>query len=172
MRARSVRLLVIGLALVGCRSESSATPVPSESASASAVAPPVGPTLEFIVAAEGDVAARVKDELTRARTQGRKLVVYVGATWCEPCRRFHDAASKGAFDARLPRVRFLEFDLDRDKERLAEAGYVSEYIPLFALPSDDGRASGKQIAGSVKGAGAPDEIAPRLDALLSQSSAP
>ena len=41
-------------------------------------------------------------------------------------------------------------------------------IPLFALPGADGRASGKQIEGSVKGEAAVGEISPRLAALLAR----
>jgi hypothetical protein len=98
------------------------------------------------------------------------LVVYVGATWCEPCRRFHDAAERGELDTKFPRLTLLEFDLDRDRERLAQAGYVSQYVPLFALPATDGVASGRQVEGAIKGEGAVAFIAPRLAELLGRSS--
>jgi hypothetical protein len=94
--------------------------------------------------------------------------VYVGATWCEPCQRFHHAAERGELDAAFPTVTVLAFDLDRDRERLASAGYVSKYIPLFALPGPDGTASGKQIEGGVKGDGAVGNIVPRLKEMLSE----
>jgi thiol-disulfide isomerase/thioredoxin len=115
---------------------------------------------------DGDVPTVVRDELRRARGQGRELLVYVGAVWCEPCQRFHRAAAAGALDREFPRLRLLEFDADRDGARLVQAGYTSKLIPLFALPSDDGRASGRQIEGSIKGEGAVAEITPRLRALL------
>jgi thiol-disulfide isomerase/thioredoxin len=138
-------------ALVACKSSDAPPPVKL-------------PHLVFIRAADGDVASVVRSEL--ARTDGKRVVVYVGATWCEPCRYFHDHAVRGALDGALPATRFIEFDLDRDEERLRAAGYESKYIPLFAVPTSDGRASGKQIAGSIKGEGAPGEIAPRLSQLL------
>jgi hypothetical protein len=62
----------------------------------------------------------------------------------------------------------LVFDLDRDGERLASAGYVSKYIPLFALPKTDGTSSGKQIEGGIKGEGAVAYITPKLQALLAE----
>jgi hypothetical protein len=117
----------------------------------------------------GEVAALVRDELGRAHRQGRELLVYVGATWCEPCQRFHRAAAAGALDRDFPRLRLLEFDADRDNARLVQAGYTSRLIPLFARPADDGRASGRQIEGSIKGEGAVGEIAPRLRSLLQGS---
>ena len=118
----------------------------------------------------GEVAPLVQRELARARSDGRRLLVYVGATWCEPCRRFHDAAAAGKLDAEFGTLRLLEFDFDRDEPRLREAGYVSRLIPLFAAPGPDGRSSGRQMEGSIKGDGAVGEISPRLRALLGESA--
>ncbi len=115
-----------------------------------------------------DVAALVRTELASARGAGRQLLVYVGAAWCEPCTRFHDAAAAGQLDAAFGQLRLLELDHDRDLDALHRAGYKSELIPLFALPNPDGTASGKQIEGSIKGDGAVAEITPRLQALLVQ----
>jgi hypothetical protein len=139
-----------------------------------AVAEPRGPgatakRVEIVAAPAGDdAAALVRAELERARSDGRDLVVYVGATWCEPCTRFHEAAAAGQLDRTFPGLRLLEFDHDRDEPRLQAAGYTSRMIPLFALPGADGRASGKQIEGSVKGEAAVGEISPRLAALLAR----
>jgi thiol-disulfide isomerase/thioredoxin len=112
------------------------------------------------------VDAIVRDALAIAVAEKRTLVVYVGAGWCEPCQRFHRAAESGELDAMFPSLTMLEFDLDRDGQRLAAAGYASKYIPLFALPSQDGKASGKQVAGAIKGEDAVGYIAPRLKELL------
>lgn len=125
-----------------------------------------GPKLVFVKAPEGDVVAAVKSAQADATAAGQRLVIYVGAPWCEPCKHFHEAVDSGKLDAKLPRIRLLEFDLDLDETRLAQAGYVTKYIPLFALAGPDGRSNGKQIAGSIKGEGAADEITPRLLQLL------
>lgn len=117
-------------------------------------------------AADGTASQVVTRELERARHEGRQLLVYVGAGWCEPCRRFHAAAAAHQLDAAFPTLRLLEFDADRDGERLQAAGYQSRLIPLFARPAADGRASGRQMEGSVKGDGAVAEMVPRLRALL------
>jgi thiol-disulfide isomerase/thioredoxin len=116
----------------------------------------------------GAVDVIVRDALGSALAEKRTLVVYVGADWCEPCQRFHRAAEGGELDTVFPTLTMVEFDLDRDAKRLAAAGYVSKYIPLFALPTQDGRASGKQIEGVIKGEGAVAYIAPRLQKLLAQ----
>jgi thiol-disulfide isomerase/thioredoxin len=121
-----------------------------------------------LVAAKANVAVaeQVKGELARAQQDGRQLLVYVGATWCEPCRYFHDAAKAGALNKDFPKLRLIEFDQDRDSAALQAAGYTSKLIPLFARPAVDGRASGQQIEGSIKGPGAVGEITPRLRTLL------
>lgn len=127
---------------------------------------PVGPRLRFEKATAGDVPALVKTARDRATAEQRAFLVYVGATWCEPCQRFHDAAQKGELDAELPPITFLEFDADVDTSRLRPAGYSATYIPLFAAANAEGRASGKFIEGGVKGQNAAREIVPRLKALL------
>lgn len=114
----------------------------------------------------GEVAPIVAAEYARAITDHKQLVVYVGASWCEPCRRFHDAAAAGQLDPTFSKLRLLVFDLDRDADALTRAGYTSTLIPLFALPKPDGTASGRQIEGSIKGEGAIGQITPRLQQLI------
>jgi len=157
-------LLAFGL-LAACKSDAPGVGPPPPAPTVVA-----GPKLAFVAAPAGDVAEVVRAERDRAHAEKKRILVYVGATWCEPCKRFHEAASSGSLDAKLPSIRFVEFDLDRDEDRLKAAGYTSQYIPLFAAPLADGRASGKQIAGSVKGPGAPDEITPRLLSLLAEAT--
>jgi hypothetical protein len=145
-----MRAAVFAFALAAC--QTSATP----SAKLELVdAPPEGP-----------VAPIVRAELARARAAHKTLMVYVGATWCEPCERFHHAAETGALDAQFGALRLLVFDYDRDDTRLVGAGYESEMIPLFVLPREDGRSSGRQIEGGVKGEAAVEDIAGRLRSLM------
>lgn len=125
--------------------------------------------LAFVTAGPGDVAAFVRLQRQSAVAANKRVVVYVGASWCEPCRRFHAAAAAGTLDHKLPSLLFVEFDLDHDKERLEAAGYTSQYIPLFAAPLADGRSSGKQVAGAPTNADAVDAITPRLLQLLAET---
>ena len=117
-----------------------------------------------------DATPLVKDAYAKEHAAGRTLLVYVGATWCEPCQRFHHAVESGDLDATFPKLSILAFDADKDTEALANAGYFSRLIPLLALPGPDGRASGKQIEGGIKGDGAVGYIAPRLKELLAGGS--
>jgi thiol-disulfide isomerase/thioredoxin len=115
---------------------------------------------------EGDVAAWVGTTRSDLHARGRTVLVYEGAIWCEPCQRFHEAVAAGKLDEAFPNLTLLEFDADRDAERLALAGYAPQLIPFFAAPGDDGRASGQAIEGGVKGDGAVDQIAKRLASLV------
>jgi thiol:disulfide interchange protein len=122
---------------------------------------------EFVLAPEsGDVVALVAHELDRADADDRVLLVYVGASWCEPCQYFHHAVEDGTLDDSLAGVRLLEFDLDRDRDRLVAAGYSSRMIPLFVVPAPDGRAGPRRTEGGVKGPAAVDHLRERLVPLL------
>jgi len=110
----------------------------------------------------------VQEQVEIADAGHLRVLVYVGASWCEPCQRFHQAVEHGELNGTLNGLRFLEFDQDRDAAALKTAGYVYQYIPVLALPDPDGRNHGRMISGSVKGAGAVGEdLVPRLQALLS-----
>jgi thiol-disulfide isomerase/thioredoxin len=160
------RLLLVGAA--ACKGGSAEPAAPDAANVSAAAAPPASRVRMAAAAPAGKVSSIVRDALANAAAQGRKLVVYVGASWCEPCERFHEAAVRGELDGVLGDLEFLEFDLDRDDQRLRESGYASRYVPLFALPKTDGTASGRQIEGVVKGEGAVAFIVPRLQKLLSE----
>jgi hypothetical protein len=122
--------------------------------------------VEIVAAPPGDVAATMRAELAAATMEKRRVLVYVTASWCGPCQRFHQAVEAGRLDERLPRLRLVEFDLDRDDAQLKRTGYRSRYVPLFARPGEDGRASGRAVEGAGDGPGAIDELAGRLAQLL------
>jgi hypothetical protein len=171
-------------AIAGCRGAKDTAPSAAPASAApvkTAPAPPkdnwpASERPELIPAelsATGDLGALLTSEMARATADGRKLIVYVGATWCEPCRRFHDALKAGSLHAAFPKVRFLELDADRHARPLQVAGCQSDFIPLFALPDVSGRCSPTaRIAGSVKGDGAVANIVPRLQSLLAGKPVP
>jgi hypothetical protein len=131
-----------------------------------AQAKPATGHVEFVRAPAGDVAAWVRGQRAELQAKGRSILLYEGAGWCEPCVAFHHAAEAGKLDAAFPTLTLLEFDADIDAERLALAGYGSRLIPLFAAIGEDGRGTGRQIEGGIKGDGAVDEIVARLRGLL------
>jgi thiol:disulfide interchange protein len=169
MARASSSLLALTLVAVGCP----ATPVAEQDKTnaklehAAATEPARDHAPEFVLAPEsGDVVALVASELDRARADERLLLVYVGATWCEPCQYFHHAVEDGTLDDSLAGVRLLEFDLDRDRDRLVAAGYSSQMIPLFVVPAPDGHAGPRRTEGGVKGPAAVEHLRERLVPLL------
>ena len=171
MKARNpilVAVVPLLLSLGGCESApSEPTGQRARAPSAAPAAPGAGdPASDIVGAPEGDLPSLVVAEREKARAEGRVLVVYVGAPWCEPCNHFHAAAEAGNLEGKLPRMRLFELDHDKDEARLQDAGYVSRLIPLFAIPAPDGRASEAHIEGSIKGEGSVGEIVPRLAHLI------
>jgi hypothetical protein len=147
-------------ASAGCRmQEDNGVPDPSPSSSGARVLAVQAPS-------QGDVAPIVRGEYERAQKAGRRLVVYLGATWCDPCERFRHAVDNGELDATFPTLTLLEFDADRDRERLRFAGYSAGYIPMLALPRADGTASGRQVEGGVKGDLAVTVVSDKLKGLI------
>ena len=112
--------------------------------------------------------ARIKAAMAQAKAEGFQPVVFVSASWCEPCVRFKKAVKAGKLKDKIRGARFLEFDNDKEKRALEAAGYRSRLLPLFAIPGDDGRASFRKIQGGVKGEKAVSDLTTRLSAFLSQ----
>ena len=127
---------------------------------------PVPKKLLWTRAPKGELSAVVAAHVKQAESQGRVPLVYVGATWCEPCQHFHRAAERGDLDASFGDLSILELDANEDEGRIQKAGYTSTYIPLFVVPGPEGRGTDRRIAGSIKGEGAVAEISPRLSKLL------
>lgn len=167
---RSLAAVLFASLAVACSrtEELPAPPASSQGASASSAPSAKVSGVKIVRAEPGDVAGVVRKAREQARAAGRTLVVYVGATWCEPCQYFHQAAGKGELDQSFPNLTLLEFDLDADRGRLERAGYLSSFVPLFVLPDDDGRPSSKRFEGSVKGPRAVADITPKLRALLGE----
>lgn len=86
-----------------------------------------------------DAASQIRTARLEAKGQGRVLVVYVAASWCEPCKKMKEEIQAGRLDSTLPKVTLLAFDADKDQERLASAGYTFRFVPYVAVPGADGQ---------------------------------
>lgn len=135
---RGVKRILLSLLVVACHREN-APPPPS--GHVEVVDAPVG---------TADVAALVRQQLAATQAAHRRLVVYVGATWCEPCQQIHEAILSHRLDGDFPDLTLLAFDLDRDGTALERAGYSSALIPLFAIPGPDGKAGPRREFGGRK----------------------
>ena len=161
-------VLVLSLFATGCKERHSAEQAPAEPKAAAKVARSrAKPELLHRSGPPAPLEQFVQQQVEEADASGKRVLVYVGATWCEPCQRFHKALASGQLDEVLAGTRFVEFDADRDRAELRQAGYASKYIPLFSVPDPNGHASGRAIEGSIKGDSAvQQDLVPRLLALL------
>lgn len=169
MKRAHIVLGCLGVALAACQSGGS----PSSSGkqrSVAAHADGARPVLVRGPSHGAPIADFIATEVRKGKAGQFGVLVYVGATWCEPCQRFHRAMEAGELDTLLSRMHLVEFDLDADRTTLERAGYSSELIPLFAVPRVDGTASDLRIEGSIKGeAAVPQNLSPRLRALLEKA---
>jgi thiol-disulfide isomerase/thioredoxin len=153
---------VLLLALLGC-SRAPERPKRAAVATSASKAPPS--FLRF--PRGGAVEPWVQEQVELAEAAHLQVLVYVGASWCEPCQQFHRAVEHGELNGTLDGLRFLEFDQDQDAAALKTAGYAYQYIPVLALPDPDGRNHGRMISGAFKGPNAVQQsLVPRLQALL------
>lgn len=120
--------------------------------------------------AGGPAAPAIADEVALGAAADRRSLVYVGAPWCEPCKRFKKALLKGDLDAQLAGVRFVEFDADRDIGKLANAGYTWSLVPFFAAPKFDGTYSGHSASGVPAKDSPMLPLAKRVAAILTAAS--
>ncbi len=153
---------LLGVLLVGCQSPRTPAAAPADAGAKAAMKVRLIPA----PAVPAEVQKLVQAKSAESKALGRTLLVYAGASWCEPCQRFHQAAESGALDAQFGDVNLLVFDVDVDNERLAYGNYETGMIPLIAVPGPDGNSSKKYMNGSIKGDGAVAEMTPRLKALL------
>lgn len=159
----SVVVAALASALAGCGDATTAAP---DSAAAVQPVSTAKPELVPVPTGSSDGVALVRDEYARAQRDGRKLVVYVGAPWCEPCVAFHRALEAGQLDAELPGIRFLELDLETHGPLIDAAGCSSKMVPLFAVATAEGTCGDRRTQGGIKGDGAVRFILPRLKAIL------
>ncbi len=145
----------------------SAPAVVSPTPSAANVAPTSAPSSgrpKIVVASEdSDALTLIRTKRLEAKAEGRVLVVYVSATWCEPCRRMKRELDSGRLDDRLAKITFLAFDADKDMDRLVAAGYSFKFVPFVALPAVAGEPAESQQA-TGKGGEAWRELLAKLDA--------
>ena len=164
---RTRSLFAFAALLAGCVGS------PYEGAAATREGAPVAgvakPEFVAVAADQRPVEELVREAKAKAESEQRRLLIYVGAAWCEPCQVFHRAVEAGRLDAELANVRFLEFDSDVDARRLEAAGYGGAMIPRFALPGPDGRGTDAKIEGGVKGEAAVGHIMGRLQDLLARA---
>ncbi len=153
-----IHALVLALVFTACAKQSA-----PESRAGTPSQASLPPTLRALANTDEIVPA-----CEQAKVATRACVVYVGASWCEPCLTFHKALAAGELDTQLRGIDFLEFDWDQSQRQLDEWGYAGNLIPRFVLPQPDGHASTNRVEGGIKGEGVLGYLVPRIQALVAQ----
>jgi thiol:disulfide interchange protein len=151
----TTRLFLVVVLLAGCKASVSA-PAVDPTATVRFITPPM----------DGEVSTIMAAQLAKSKAEHRRVLFYAGASWCEPCRYFHEAVDRGELTGKLGALDLVAFDGSVDAERMLLSGYEARFVPLFAVPNPDGKSSGRQVEGSIKGAGAVGDLVPRLQDLL------
>jgi thiol-disulfide isomerase/thioredoxin len=137
--------------------------ITTTSSTSSTAAAKAGDKIRVLPAAQdSDALSLIRTERLRAKADGRVLVVYVSATWCDPCKKMKEEIEAGHLDERLGKTTLLAFDADKDIDRLGSAGYTFKFVPFVALPGADGRPADTQEA-TGHGASAWKELLGKLD---------
>jgi thiol-disulfide isomerase/thioredoxin len=167
-----VKRWVLASALLACnptpKEAVKAEPTSSSAMTAASPSPSPSPSVKGrirLVTAEqdSDALSLIRTERLKAKADGRVLVVYVSATWCEPCKKMKEEIDAGRLDDRYGKTTLLAFDADKDIDRLGAAGYTFKFVPYVALPGSDGKPAETQEAVG-KGATAWKELLGKLDA--------
>lgn len=171
-----MRRLFFALALLACnptpkeaaKAEPSGAVVTAAASTGAATPAKTGGRIQVVQAAQdSDALSAIRTERLKAKADGRVLVVYVSATWCEPCKKLKEEIEAGRLDDRYGKTTLLAFDADKDLDRLGAAGYTFKFVPYVALPGADGKPADAQEA-TGKGKEAWKELLGKLDAWQAQ----
>ncbi len=116
-------------------------------------------------AAEGK-QNRLDELIQKALKDNQKPVLYFGAEWCGPCRRFRASLSDPLMRETLNGATLILIDMDADSEgHLISAGYGIHEIPSFVRVDKDGSVI-KKITSAAWDEDVPQEIAPVIKQFL------
>ena len=117
------RVLAVALGLSACRDHASGDKTHTSEASPTAAnaqtAQRPSGTIDIVELPDGQpLLAWIANEVARATKDSKTAIVYVGATWCEPCETFARAVRAGKLDREFPTLRLLHVDLDAHQDEL------------------------------------------------------
>jgi TPR repeat protein len=147
-----------------CTAEASDKPPQAAAPVASAESTPTAPLRWRTVHAGGaSLAQKIKTEIAGSASSDSKVVVYVGATWCKPCRAFQRYRNDPRVVEALRGAVIIELDMDDwTTTDFKSLGYDVVGVPVFIAVDHDGRAKGPSITSSVWGDDVPENMAPPL----------
>ena len=115
---------------------------------------------------EGDLPDELASGAAVAAREGNQAVLYVGATWCGPCKEYKAALTAPRLKAAHAGVRILEADLDADGAALEALGVEVQGVPHWQTLDLDGKPVEHAIDGGAWGENTPENMAPVLTAFF------
>ena len=89
-------------------------------------------------------------------------VVYIGATWCGPCKQYKAALSDPRMVEAHTGAHIIELDADKHTKALKALQIQPRGVPHWEMVNQDATPIGRTIDGSHWEANTPQEMAPAL----------
>jgi hypothetical protein len=163
-------LMFSGASIVACEATDKGTQVPAATAEKAPQAK-AGQSERWVkIGKRGSAALAdgVKAEVAKAQAKKLTPIVYVGATWCDPClalkKHRDDPKMVDAFEGTF----VIEIDADDwNAASFGALGYKTSVIPIFIAVDAEGKATGRTIDGGAWGDNIPQNMAPPLKQFFS-----
>lgn len=152
--------------LPACREE---PPAPGEATAAGATSDGASASrwIELEPASTG-LAALLAGHAQRAGEQGLAPVLYVGASWCQPCKLLEQHRDDPQVARALRGTYTIELDFDDwTVAELSASGYEMQAVPVFFAIGADGKAAGPRLDGGPW-IGSAEQIAAAFERFLHQ----
>jgi len=111
------------------------------------------------ISEKGDATAAVRKS---AKTAKGVPVVYVGATWCGPCKVYKASLDDPRMVQAHRPVHIIELDADKHTEALSAVGIQPNGVPHWEMVDPSGKSVGKHIDGGAWGDNTVENMAPVL----------
>lgn len=167
MRLRFPLLLatcaLVAISTAGCKDKLAPSSTVTTGAAAPASTAKVSGEGWTAIEKGGSLASSVKAEVAKAQAAGKKPIVYIGATWCPPCKAIKKYKTDPQMAAAFAGTYIIELDVDDwAAADLTGLGYKAGSIPVFIAVGPDGKATGPNINGGAWGDNIPANMAPPL----------
>lgn len=121
---------------------------------------PDAPSIAWtMISTKTDDAAAVREAVVQATGVP---VVYIGATWCGPCKQYKAALSDPRMIEAHTGAHIIELDADKHTKTLTELGIRPAGVPHWEMVDKTANPTGRTIDGSHWQANTPQEMAPAL----------
>jgi thiol:disulfide interchange protein len=157
-------LLLIGVSfgwLPACREDS---PMPAGTTAAPTRAHEAGTSRWLELAASNTALdALLAEHAQRAAEQGLKPALYIGASWCQPCKILKEHRDDPRVASALRGTYTIEIDLDDwTVAELSASGYEVQAVPVFFAIGAGGKAAGPRLDGGAWGGADADAEAEQI----------